>query len=146
MLNCLGVFIWVDLGIGPAAEISEDEMPRGPADGFAHRFPFGADSGAGAAAVAAAESGVRLNDFTSLCTPDTIRERTHATNWYNPLLLLPQPTAVRSGDRVRVVSRSAADSIRPSYAFELQHLPLGGDGVALGVLTVDFNDIYPYYG
>ena len=157
VLNCLGVFIWVDLGIGPAAEISDDEteisegeMSGGPAEGFAHRFPFGADSGAGAAAVAAAESGVRLNDFTSLCTPDTIRERTHATNWFNPLLLLPQPTAVRSGDRLQVVSRSAADSIRPSYAFELQHFPLdgeaGSDGVPLGVLNVEFNDIYPYYG
>lgn len=150
VLNCLAVFIWVDLGIGPAAEISADEMSPGPADGFAHRFPFGADSGAGAAAVAAAESGVRLNDFTSLCTPDTVRERTHATNWFNPLLLLPQPTAVRSGDRLRVLSRSAADSIRPSYAFELKHIPrngdAGSDGVPLGVINVEFNDIYPYYG
>ena len=144
VLNCLGVFIWVDLGIGDPAAIPEPETVCNGADGFAHRFPFGAGEGVGEAAAA---TGTRLNDFTSLCTSDTIREQTHATNWMNPLLLLPQPKAVLAGDRVRVRSRSSADSICPSYSFELAHLPLNavGDGVPLGTLDIQFRDIYPYY-
>ena len=132
------VFLWVDLGIGAPAEV-EEEPVEGSTDGFAHRFPFGAG---GCAAAGAA----RLNDFTSLCTSETMREKTHASNWMNPLLLLPQPATVVAGDRLRVRSRSSANSIRPSYAFELELLPnKGGAGVPLRTLTIQFRDLYPYY-
>jgi hypothetical protein len=140
VLNCLGVFIWVDLGIGAPAEV-EEEPVEGSSDGFAHRFPFGA----GGCAAAGAAGAARLNDFTSLCTSETMREKTHASNWMNPLLLLPQPATVVAGDRLRVRSRSSADSIRPSYAFEFELLPKGGAVVPLRTLTIKFRDLYPYY-
>jgi hypothetical protein len=63
----------------------------------------------------------------------------------NPLLLLPQPATVVAGDRLRVRSRSSADSIRPSYAFEFELLPKGGAVVPLRTLTIKFRDLYPYY-
>ena len=167
VLNAFGIFIWVDLGIGAPADLPEgvadarddspapEDCPEGcPAQdaAFPHRFPFGAGAGAGKAAARLAASGARLNDFTSLCTPMTIREQTHATNWQNPLLLLPQPVAVRAGERLHVRSCSSADSDRPSYAFELTHLPEPGAGTtdtaagtALGSLVIEFKDIYPFY-
>ena len=187
VLNCLGVFIWVDLGVGAPPRVgggtldesagvaSEDGAGEaGEADeageageagegAFEHRFPFGA------ATSAPAEGGKRLNDFTSLCTAGTMRERTHVTNWMNPLLLLPQPTLVRKGERLLVVTRAAADSVHPSYSFELTLLPnltsasgteAGGasgstksggkrasasGGRPIGTVEVSFAEIYPHY-
>jgi hypothetical protein len=157
VLNCIGIFIWVDLGIGAPAEVPEcaaadagDDAGMGGCSDvarFVHRFPFGARVGsAGSTAFAAAPTDARLNDFTSLCTAETMRDRTHASNWMNPLLMLPQPAPVHAGDRLRVRSRSSADGIQPSYAFELLHLPRKqGKGVPLGRLDVTFRDLYPYY-
>lgn len=154
VLNSIGIFIWVDLGIGAPADLpesptDEEELDAGSGNsqpGFEHQFPFGSNL---------SPPDARLNDFTSLCTAQTIRDQTYATNWMNPLLLLPTPTPVSKGDRVRVRSCSSAGTITPSYHFELFHLPSQGgkrkDGkgeanaVPLGKLDVSFRDIYPYY-
>ena len=50
-----------------------------------------------------------------------------------------QPATLVAGDRLRVRSRSSADSIRPSYAFELIELR----STAPRTLTIEFRDLYP---
>ena len=149
--NCLGVFLWVDLGLGgPSKEASAVPCTDGGGGGggerFQSRFPFGAS------ALGRGEGSERLNDFTSLCTPETCANRTHATNWLNPLLLLPTPVRVLAGERLCVRTCAAADSTTPSFSFEVELLrtcPAGGGAAArtsLGTLTVGFSDLYPDYG
>ena len=160
--NCLGVFIWVDLGVGgPSPDAKSVARVAGEAR-LPSRFPFGANvaatagderPGASGAPVRGAAPTSALNDFTSLCTPETLSSRTHATNWLNPLLLLPAPAHVKAGDRLSVRTRAAADTTRPGYAFEITLLRpsrVGGSkarsSTALGTLEVAFEDIYPDYG
>jgi hypothetical protein len=148
------VFLWVDLGIGgpsPAALAEAAEGSGGSGggggeggEGLQSRFPFGDD-----ALNKTAADGARLNDFTSLCTAETRAARTHATNWNNPLLILPEPARVRAGERLRVRTRAAADTPRPSYLFEVTRLRAeseGGGATPLAPLEVGFDDIYPDYG
>jgi len=61
-----------------------------------------------------------------------------------------QPATLVAGDRLRVRSRSSADSIRPSYAFELIALVDQGWLIELrstaphaDELTIEFRDLYP---
>ena len=96
VLNCLGCFLWVDLGTGAAATPgSEAEAAFNAAfDGgeqertFPSTFPFG-DPAFGPSATPEEEQqetvDARCNDFTSLCSRRTLRERRYASNWQNPL-------------------------------------------------------------
>jgi len=153
-LNCLGCFLWVDLGVGRASPATARQPPPravgshvGEGD-LACRFPFGHH-----AAFPADEGASRsLNQFTSLCSEATVRDATYASNWQNHLLLLPKPTPVRPGDVLSVTSRVAAGRVRPTYEFELSLQPVK-DGaalrpppVSLGKLLVTFDDLYPDYG
>lgn len=118
-LNCLGCFIWVDLGLGEPAPPSEDNDKEDEDEsGFKSCFPFGDGSLPGGSG-----SKRRLNDFTSLCTEQTLRNSTYASNWQNPLLLLPTAACVRRGDRVCVTTVAAADTLTPSYRFDVIHHP-----------------------
>jgi len=157
-LNCLGCFLWVDLGMGephdPAAERSADQtstkdLPStsqrtvGDSDSsFASCFPFGDHS-------LVDLDGRKLNDFSTLCCDDTLRNGMYASNWQNVLLLLPKPTHVCSGDRLRVVTRSEADSLRPSYRFDATLYRAGcapARAIPLVRLNITFDDLYPDYG
>jgi hypothetical protein len=169
ILDCLGVFIWVDLGLGGPSPSQGTEARESPAASGAlpSVYPFGDTSLEGAVADSEGDSeggmggAPRLNDFTSLCTGHTRRARTHATNWMNPLLLLPTPTRVRAGDTLRVCSSVRANSTRPSYDFELtlyRRADVGGEHAGgrkdgrrvapetIGTLHVGFEDLYPDYG
>jgi len=153
-LNCLGCFLWVDLGIGEPAlgdaapPPADDDDDDGPFDGA---FPFGDESALSLlptlAAAAPGQPRSRLNDFTSLCCDETQASHTYASNWQNPLLLLPRPARVAPGDTVRVVTRVDADSLRPTYHFEATlHRAAGGGEVSLGRLEVSLDDLYPDMG
>ena len=77
-----------------------------------------------------------------------MRERTHATNWTNPLVLLPSAVRVQAGQRLRVVSRSDAATEHPSYRFELALLPESGSSSGareVGTVEVRFADLYPHF-
>ena len=66
----------------------------------------------------------------------------------NPLLLLPTPVRVRTGDALRVCTCAAAESTRPSYTFTLERLATR-PGVAaepLGSVSVGLDELYPDYG
>lgn len=155
LLNGLGVFIWVDLGIGgpsPASATTTDaaaaaSASAGGGDGsLLGSFPFGDAS----LLLSPSPPSPLLNDFTSLCTPETVSLCTHATNWMNPLLLLPRPVQVKRGERLRVRSIARAGSERPSYRFDLALLRLSGreeeEEVALGSVEVGLEQLYPDYG
>ena len=79
-------------------------------------------------------------------------QATYASNWQNPLLMLPRPAMCRPGDVLRVRTRVAAGRLRPTYAFEatLHRAAAEGEaaaaGVSLGRLLVTFDDLYPDYG
>lgn len=158
VLNCLGCFLWVDLGTGAAATPgSEAEAAFNAAfDGgeqertFPSTFPFG-DPAFGPSATPEEEQqetvDARCNDFTSLCSRRTLREGRYASNWQNPLLLLPTTTHVRAGDRLLVATAAAANSTRPRYRFEVALVRRGsGTVVPLGRLDISFDDLYPDFG
>eukprot|EP00966_Prymnesium_polylepis_P298723 6903441-Prymnesium_polylepis.1 len=137
VLNCLGCFLWVDLGAGQPF----DGVDEAEADAFLEpRFPFGDHS------LPAAQG--RCNEFTSLCSAGTLAAGSYASNWQNPLLLLPSPAFVRPGDRVVVRTHATAHSTRPSYMFEVGLLPAGSPAGAalLGRFRITFDDLYPDYG
>jgi hypothetical protein len=138
-LNCLGCFLWVDLGIGEPAPLPHKD--EGEDEEFESRFPFGD------ASLLLPHGSKPLNDFTSLCTTQTLRS-TYASNWQNPLLLLPTTARVRKGDRISVTTVASADTLTPSYRFEVTHHP--GErhqpAVSLGRLDITFDDLYPDYG
>jgi hypothetical protein len=142
-LNCLGCFVWVDLGIGEPAPRTDDAS--GGSARFESRFPFGDSAVSGALGCAGQQ---QLNDFTSLCTTETLSNCTYASNWQNPLLLLPATAKVRRGDRICVRTRALANTLTPSYHFDVTHRPANGGGgaVSLGTLSVTFDDLYPDYG
>ena len=195
VLNALGVFIWVDLGLGgpsPHAALAHTggEAPSGPPAaptvanaatstagttagpaaahgtvGLHSAFPFGdarlherprsvregGQEGVGDEAEEGAHAHSHaLNDFTSLCTPATRAARTHATNWMNPLLLLPRAVRVRRGERLHVRTVAVAASEQPSYEFTLSRLQADGlsdgQGEAIGSLRVGLAELYPDYG
>jgi hypothetical protein len=142
-LNCLGCFVWVDLGIGDPAPLSREDDSE-DAEGFESSFPFGDPS------LQRPGGSSRLNDFTSLCTERTLR-RTYASNWQNPLLLLPTAARVRKGDRVSVNTVASADSLTPSYRFNVTHYPIARGkkqqpAASLGNLEISFAELYPDYG
>ena len=140
-LNCLGCFLWVDLGIGEPSPGGTAAVAGG-GSGLESTFPFGDQSALSLLPTLPGEPRL-LNDFTSLCCDDTQANHTYVSKWQNPLLLLPRPARVAPGDTVHVITRAAADSLRPTYRFEAKLQRAGGGDVSLGSLEASLDALCP---
>lgn len=129
-LNAIGCFIWVDLGFGDPAtrkkglkfaqKVSTEQFPC--------KFPFG-DSRLTAAS--------NLNSFCSLLSQTSVEYDTYATNWMNPIVLLPSPIKVEQGNKIKVRTIAKLSTVQPSYQFDVSV----GDTKTSIELT--FQDLYP---
>ena len=79
-------------------------------------------------------SGNRTENFTS-------REdsQSYATNWRNPLFLLPKPMPVQAGDLLWITTVSDSTTDRPHYKFTVRNERT----CTTMTMHVDFDDLYP---
>jgi hypothetical protein len=61
--------------------------------------------------------------------------------------LLPNSARVRKGDCVNVATIALANTLTPSYHFDVMHHPVGkkNSAVSLGSLDITFDELYPDY-
>lgn len=131
VLNVLCLFIWVDLTLTARIPVDEGQEKS-------YRFPFG-------------DKKLKLRQYQipqENTTPNYITSFYHrssevyASNWMNPIILLPDPQEVKTGDVVRVSTLSKLDSFSPSYSFSIRVTRKENTIYAREVL-LSYADLYP---
>lgn len=128
LLNSLCIFIWIDLGFGGSPL---EKKPNGKT-----AFPFGDER----LLQLCSDSKKEQNHIGSFFHPKT--KNTYASNWMNPILILPKPQQVATGDIVKVTTKAQLDSLTPSYSF-LSTLVKGGEEISLGDIHLTYDNLYP---
>lgn len=121
-LNAFACFLFVDFGVDSSSK------RRAVCD----TFPFGDD---------------RLKQTDqSMSLSSWCQSTSYASNWRNPILVLPQPARVIPGDVIKVRSIVRVDTTRPSYSFSVtvqRPISTGATGQvrdqATGSVSVDTN-------
>lgn len=132
-LNTLSLFIWIDLG-------GKEKVHYTPLAHSHSSFPFGDKTLAKISSpVPPGEESEKENHITSFYSK---HNPTYASNWMNPILILPTPRQVEPGDVVRAKTKVLLDSWKPSYHFTLVVIR-GEEELPLGSITLDYQDLYP---
>jgi hypothetical protein len=132
--NSLCCFIWIDLDLAPT--------PRLPKHTSLASFPFGDERFPPNEESEEAKKGAPKEAPNHISSFYTEKSASYASNWMNPILILPNPRDVVVGDRIEVLTKVKLDSLKPSYNFQV-YLERGETKESLGEIDLDYNNLYP---